>query len=110
MTDRERDPEIGNERLPILSQQDVLWLDVSVDHAASMCVLERARDLGRDPYGVDDWQLPFPREPGAQRLTIDVGHHVKQQPALAAGVEERQDVRVLQVRRELDLLEKALGA
>ncbi len=44
--DRERDPEIGEQRLPLL-QQDVVRLEVAMDDALSVRVLQRAGD----PHG-----------------------------------------------------------
>ena len=47
-------------------------------------------------------------EPRAQRLALDERHHVVEQPVRLARVEQRQDVRMLQVRRDLDLGEEPL--
>ena len=52
----------------------------------------------------------FAVKPGAEGLAFDKRHHVVQQAIGTAGVEERQDVGVLQRRGELDLLEEALAA
>ena len=49
-------------------------------------------------------------ESRAQRLALDERHDVVELSVGAAGIKEWQDVRVLQARRELDLLEKPLGA
>ena len=46
----------------------------------------------------------------ADRLALDVGHDVKQEPARFAGIKERQDVRVAHRRRGLDLLHEPRGA
>ena len=45
-----------------------------------------------------------------QRLTLDVGPDIEQERVRLAGIEERQDVRVLEVRGGLDLGQKALGS
>ena len=50
------------------------------------------------------------REPGAQRLAPHEGHHIEEQPVGITGVEQRQQVVVLQVRRGVDLALKVLGA
>ena len=55
-------------------------------------------------------KLPLALQPRAQRLALDERHHVEEQPAGVAAVEQRQDVRMLQLRRRLDLGEEPLGA
>ena len=55
-------------------------------------------------------RLFLPREPIAHRFALDERHHVEQEAVRDARIEERQDVRMLQIRRRLDLGEKALGA
>ena len=42
-----------------LLQQDVLRLDVTVEHVAAMRVVEGARDLARDAHRVSQGQLPL---------------------------------------------------
>src|SRR5262249_47578432 len=49
-------------------------------------------------------------EPGAKGLTLHEGHHIKEEGIGFARVEQRQDVRVLQVGRQLDLSQEPLGA
>ena len=91
-------------------QQDVLGLDVAMDHAVPMRVVERTRHLARDAHGVGDRELPFALEPRAQRLAVDERHDVEQQAIRIARVEQREDVRVLQLRGGLDLGEESLAA
>ena len=52
----------------------------------------------------------FSRQPLAQRLALDERHHVEEEPIGVARVEQRQDVRMLQLGGGLDLGEEALGA
>ena len=47
-------------------QQDVLRLDVAVDHIVCVRVLQRIPDLARDAQRVVDRQLLLTREPVAQ--------------------------------------------
>ena len=91
-------------------QQDVLGLDIAVDDALAMGVIERARDLRRDAHRVGDRQLLLPRDPLPQRLAVHERHDVEEQAIGVAGVMQRQDVRMLQVGGGLDLLEEPVGA
>ena len=91
-------------------QQDVLRLDVAVDDAVVVRVVERAGDLARDAQRVGHRQLPLAVEPVAQGLALDERHR---EPELAVGlarVEHGEDVRMLQPRGEPDLALEALGA
>src|SRR5688572_22180577 len=130
----ERDAEVRDERSAVV-QQDVLWLDVAVNDAAAVGVIERARHFGCYPHRVSDGELLVASQPVPERLAFDEGHDVVQKgrggrvgrggrgtsrfgiATLAtlpnrdhSGVEQWQDVRMLQVRGELDLLEEPVGA
>ena len=91
-------------------EQDVLGLDVAVDHAVLVGVLQRVGHLAGDAHRVLDGQLLLARQPVAQRLALDVGHDVEDQPVGLARVEQREDVRVLEVGGGLDLGQEPLGA
>ena len=106
---RERDPEVGHHRVPAV-QQDVLRLDVAVDDAVLVRVVERVDHFARDAHRLVDAELRLAIELLAQRLALDVGHDVEQESVGRAGIEQRQDVRMLQRRRRLDLLHEPLGA
>ena len=84
--------------------------DIAVDHPAAMRIVERAGDLVGDPDRVGDRQLLLARQPVAERLPVDVRHDVEEKGVGRPRIEERQDVRMLQVRRGLDLGEEPLGA
>ena len=58
VADRERDTEVGDERLPV-GQQNVLRLEVTMDHAAPMRIVQRLRDRHREAYGLLEGQLPL---------------------------------------------------
>jgi len=113
--DRERDPEVRDHGLALL-EQDVLGFDVAVDHPALMREMERIGHVSRDRDRLVHAQLLLTRHLLPQRLAFDVGHDVEEElvtalrPRDAAAVVERQDVRVLQVGRNLDLLEEPLTA
>ncbi len=72
-------------------------------------VVERRGHLGGDPHGVGHGQLFLPGEPVAQRFTGHEGHDVEEEGVRLAGIEKGEDVRVLEVGRELDLGEEPLG-
>ena len=59
----ERDAEIGDQRVAAL-QQDVLRLDVAMDHAVRVRVVERVGHFAGDAHRVVDRQLPFARRAG----------------------------------------------
>jgi hypothetical protein len=107
--DRPRDAEVRDDRVPAL-QQDVLRLDVAVDDAVRVSVVERVGHLASDLQRVRDGQLPIAREPVTQRLSLHEGHHVEEESVGFARVEQRQDVRVSQVRGGVDLAQEPLGA
>ena len=61
-------------------------------------------------HGVLDVEAPFAAEHRAQRLPFDEWHDEEELPADVAGVEDRNDGRVLQPRRRLDLPQEPVGA
>jgi len=46
----------------------------------------------------------------AETFPLDVGHHIVKNPVCMPGIVERQDVRVSQLGRDLDLAEESLKA
>jgi hypothetical protein len=104
-----RDPEVGHERVAVVGEEQVLGLDVAVDDAVAMRVLERLRRLAGDTERVLDRELPLPPEPVAERFALDERHREPEASGRLAGVEDRQDVGMLEPRGEPDLSEEALG-
>ena len=104
----ERDPEVRHQRLTGL-EQDILRLDVAMDHAVAMGELERRRHRAGEGYRLFNAELFFPGELVAQRLPFDVRHDVVEE-GVGVGVVKRKDIRMLQVGGDLDLLEEPLRA
>ena len=95
-----------------LLEQNVLGLDVPVQHTHAVRVSQRVRDgLGNGEglfLGQRAARRPF--QLLAQRAAFDVRHDVIQEAAGLARVVQRENVRMAQPRSDLDFLEKALGA
>ncbi len=85
-------------------------LDVAVDDVVPVRVVQRARHFGGDAHRVRDRELLLPVEPVAQGLALDERHDVEQEAVRSPRVEEREDVRVLEIGGGLDLGEEPLGA
>ena len=105
----QRDAEIGHHR-PTVVQQDVLRLDVSVDHAVRVRVVQCTGHIAGNAHGFVHAELRFAIESRSQRLTVDERHHVVQKSIRFAGIEQRHYVRMLQCRRGRDFLHESLGA
>jgi hypothetical protein len=112
--DRARDAEIGEDGLVAL-EQDVLRLDVAVDHSVGVGVVQRAQHLAGDLKRVIDGKLALPVKPLTEALPIYVRHGVPElvgavgSPCAGAGIEDRQDVGMLEPGGDPDLVEEALG-
>jgi hypothetical protein len=104
-----RDPEVRHHGLAP-REQDVLRLHVAVDHAPAVGVGQGGRHVAGDAGRVLERQLAFAVQPRAQRLALDVRHHVVENAPLPARVVERQDVRMAELGGDLDLAQEALGA
>ena len=100
----------SSDHRPAVVQQDVLGLDVAVDHAVPVRIVERVGDFARDPHRFVDAELRLAIQLLAERLALDVGHDVVEEAVRRARIEQRQDVRMLQRRRRLDLDDEPLGA
>ena len=101
--ERTRNSEIGDDRLAV-AQQNVLGLDVPMDDAVPVRVVERECRLARDTHRVGNRKLPFARHSIAKRFALDERHRVPEQPVRGPRIVHAQDVRMLQIGGELDLL------
>ena len=81
-----------------------------MDDSLPVSVVERLGDLAGEPERVVQRQLALTLEPMTQRLALDVGHDVVKEPTGLTGVEQGQDVGMLQAGGELDLAQESFGA
>ena len=93
-----------------LLEQDVLRLDVAMHDAARVRVRQRVGDFVEDPGRIRDGQLSLTREAVPERLALHVRHHVPEQSVARTRGEHWQNVRVLEVRGDLDLALEARRA
>ena len=105
--DRARDAEVGNDRV-VAREEDVLRLDVAVNDALGVGERERVGGVARDLECRFERQPSLPQQPMSERLSLDVGHDVVEQPVDFAGREDRDDVRMAEVRREVHLSNEPL--
>ena len=106
--DRAGDAEVRHQRV-IATQQDVFRLDVAMDDAVLVRVLERVRRLAGDAKRVIQRQLLLPIEPVPETLPLDERHGEPEPAGRLAGIEDGEDVGMLQPRGEPDLALKSLG-
>ena len=107
--DRQRDPEVREHRLAFV-EQNVLRLDISMDHAMSVGVVERARDLPRNRESFFQPKLLFAGELRPKRFPTHERQDVPDEAVVRAGLDQGEDVRMIELRADADLLEEALGA
>ena len=98
--------EVGHQRVAP-GEHHVVGLDVAMHHAVLVRVGERIDHFGDQPHRFVHRQLAFAGQPLAKRLARHVRHDVVEEAVGVAGVEQRQDVRVLQLRGDLDFAEEA---
>ena len=96
LRDGEGNAEVHHEGLPFV-HQDVLGLQIPMNHIVSMRVVERARNGRRDANRVVDAELSLAHESLAQRFAFDERHRIKKQTARFARVEEWKQVWVMEV-------------
>src|SRR5437016_3446558 len=107
IADRLRDAKVRNERM-VLREEHVLRLDVAMDDAVAVRIIERVRDVAQDVHGLGDGQLSDARQTLSERLALDIRHRVVKKAAGCARAEERHDMRMLQSRGDMDLPNEAL--
>ena len=100
--DHVRDAEVGDVRV-IVGEQDVRRLDVAVDDAVPMRVLERVTYFFGNAQRHRDGQWSFPLDALLERVALDVRHDEVGRVVPDAGVVQRQDVRMLHAGDRVDL-------
>ena len=105
-----RDAEVGDQGVA-LREQNVLGLHVAVDQPFSVGVVQRLAGLAHQAQCLGDGERALARDPLAQGLAVHVRHDVVgagRRLVGGAGVEQGEDVGVLQPREDLDLEQEAL--
>ncbi len=90
-------------------QQDVLGFDVPVDDALPVGIVERARDLDREPDRFVDGKFLLAGEAIPERFARDEGHHIVEEAVNLSRIEQREDVGMLEVRGGSDFGEESLA-
>src|SRR5437762_1109546 len=110
LRDGERDPEVGDEGLSLL-EENVLRLEIAMDDVMPVRVVEGAGDRCRYADRLLDGELLLAIEALSERLAFDEGHDIEQRPVRRlARVEERKEIRMLEMGSDADLGEEAFDA
>ena len=73
-------------------------------------VVERLRHVRGDPNRLVHRKLVLPIQLLPEALPLDIRHHIEKEGVGLARIEQRQDVRMLQIRRRFDFSEETLGS
>ena len=101
------DAEVRNDRVRAAAE-DIRRFDVPMDDAAFVRVRERVDDVVQDAQHLSRRELRALTERALQRLSLDERHGEVEQITMRAGGVERDDMRVLELRRDLDLTAKSV--
>jgi hypothetical protein len=86
-----------------LPYQDVSGLDVAVDESAPVCFVQRICHLCEERDATDGRDaMPIGKQ-RAQIASVDVAHGEVEEPTLFSGLEDLDDVRVIDRRRDATL-------
>ena len=100
------DPEVRDLEHAVAPEQEVLRLHVPMDEARVVGVLERRGRLAPEPGRLVGLEPAAPREQVGDRLAVDELHHDVRPALVLARVEDPDDVRVRQPRREPGLAQE----
>jgi hypothetical protein len=104
------DTEVGYEGRAVFGEKQVLRLDVAMDDAVVVGVVHRPGGLDGNAERVVHRKLALAAEPVAQRFPLDIGHGEPELPGRFPGIEDRQNVGMLEPGGEADLPLEPLGA
>ena len=103
------DAEVGHD-CGASREEHVVRLDVAMDDATLVGVLERARDVAEDANGVGDRERRLLRKAKSKRLALHERHRVVRQAVDVTGGEHGDDVRLLERSGHPDLPLEPVGA
>ncbi len=103
-----RDAEVGQLRVPVGRQQDVVRLDVAVDHAALVGVGQGVGHLHRDRERLGEGQRALQRDALVQVAAVDELAHDERTPIGLAAVDDGHDARVREQRERAGLALEAV--
>ena len=104
-----RDPEVGELHGPVAGEEDVLGLDVAVDHPLRLGVGQGAADLGADAGGLGGRQRPLAPDARLEVLPLHELHDEVGALVVLAPVEQVHEVRVRQAGHQEGLAAEPLG-
>jgi len=107
--ERPRDPEVRHQDAAVLGDENVLGLDVAVHDAVLVRVLQPPGGFAPEAEGLGKRRGRRAVEPLTQVLALDVRHGEPEMACGLAGVEDGEDVRMLQPGGGVDLVEEPLG-
>jgi hypothetical protein len=81
-----------------------------MDDALLVGRVERLGYVGRDPHRLIDGKLPLALHSVPERLPLHIWHHVEEEGVRRTGVEERENMGMLEIRGRLDLGQEAFRA
>lgn len=103
---RVSDAEVGHDRTSRLEQY-VFWLDVPMDYAVRVRVIERAGHVANNLNNLVQREGAYPFQTIPEAAFRHVRHDVIEKAIGSTRVEEREDVRMAQLRGDADLAEEA---
>jgi hypothetical protein len=90
-------------------QQDVLGLEIAVNDPVLVRTRQRGEDMLRDADGFTQGQLPLTGESLPERLALDIGHRIPELARSFTGIEQGNNVRMLQASDNPDFLNKTFS-
>jgi hypothetical protein len=101
------DAEVHDTGMPC-RQQDVLRLDIPVGDIHAVRVSEGVGDFPRDADRVLQRKLSLPKQPLPERLPMHSRHHIVERTVGVSGVEQRDDVGMIEASGQGDLSQETL--